>query len=582
MRAMMTLQAGASFGPYVIEGFVAGGGMGRVYAAAHGVYGNAVALKVLHDRFAADPRWHTRFSDEGLLGLQLKHPHVLSARELVDHEGQAALVMDLVLGGQTLLSAIEREHPSGLSLGDALRIFLRIASGVEYLHERGIVHGDLKPENVLIEGQLRAPAQWMPRVTDFGTVALIADPVVIEGKAAVVASPRYASPEHVLGVDQLDIRSDIYALGLILHWLLSGEHASGARTVNEAAEVVLDPIALVHVVDQPDPLLRVLQTATAPSIDDRYQDCRALALAVRDVLDEIGLSVKLEDLQSELATEIMEGQSAAQQALQRGEGADPDDTELDPGSVIEYAGVDAADVHENLEEFEADLVAVDDPTPSADEITPQGAQLDPEPAESSEEAGAVDEPEEVDADAPTVIGPYSESITDGEDVAAASTPAETQSEAPSEEDDVSSAPEDQSPSPMGSSAAPSGLGGLRIDLKGSPPLGDDPPSADDHPWEEAIEDLPTEPAGARVVVAKPPGDPEDDAAAPPAAPDQTGEFTPPGAPEPSPDTSGAAAPAADPDDAGSSTMRFVLMMTLVGAVIGLASAAVLWAIGVLG
>jgi serine/threonine-protein kinase len=549
MAPMMTLQAGAAFGPYVIEGFVAGGGMGRVYAAAHDVYGNAVALKVLHDRFAADPRWHTRFSQEGLLGLQLKHPHVLSARELVDHDGQTALVMDLVRGGQTLLSAIEREHPSGLAMGDALRIFLRIASGVEYLHERGLVHGDLKPENVLIEGQLRAPSDWMPRVTDFGTVALIADPVVIDGKPAVVASPRYASPEHLLGVDRLEIRSDVYALGLILHWLLSGEHASGARTVNEAAEVVLDPIGLVHVVDQPDPLLHILQTATAPTLEARYRDCRELALAIRDVLDEIGMKLQLDDLQSELATEIMEARAEAQKALQRGEGPHPDDTDLDPGSVIEYAGVYPTDAENGLPDFNAELVDVDEL-----EAAEAGPEAEPEP-ESEVAADPLSTP---GADAP-------------------------QAEQPNVQEDVVPIPPDKDQdAAAGSRAAPSGLGGLKIRLGGGPAPGDDPPSDDDHSWGEPADDLPTEPAGARVVVSQLIAD-EDSISDEAGLADESGADDGPSLnDEPAIGEAAAHTPSPPSAESASSLPRFVLMMVGVGAVLGLLTVLIAWGLGLVG
>lgn len=367
--SMNVLSPGEPFGPFTIEGFIAGGGMGQVYAAAHTVYGHAAAIKVLHERYATDPRWHRRFSEEGLLGLQLKHPHVLSARELVEHDGRVALVMDLVGGGQNLLKVVERDWPTGLSLGQALMLFLRIVSGVEYLHDRHLIHGDIKPENVLIDGSLRDPDSWMPKVTDFGTVALLVDPVTIDGKPAVVASPRYASPEHLRGVEQLTEASDVYALGLILHYLLSGQHASGARTVQEAAEQVDGPISLVHVVDQPDPLLTILLRATNPAPDRRYASCRALALAIRDVLDELGLGMRLEDLTSELATEVVEERARAQRALHEqaseitlgepivhepqvdgtpGGGADPDPKEqIDPTNNAPPEHDDSSEHHEN-------------------------------------------------------------------------------------------------------------------------------------------------------------------------------------------------------------------------------------------
>jgi eukaryotic-like serine/threonine-protein kinase len=231
----------------VVEGLVASGGMGQVYAARHEVYGSVCALKVLHRRLHEDEGWRKRFNAEGLIGTQLKHPHVLSAREMVEHDGRVAIVMDLVKGGQTLEKIIGRDHQRGMPLTDALTLFLGIVQGIDYLHDKEIIHGDLKPENVLIEGDPRKPSAWFPKVTDFGTVGLVAHPVIIDGRAAVVATPRYASPEHMRGVDQLEVRSDVYCLGLLLHYLVTGQHCSNARTVREAAAFVLDDIPLVGV-----------------------------------------------------------------------------------------------------------------------------------------------------------------------------------------------------------------------------------------------------------------------------------------------------------------------------------------------
>lgn len=307
---MDRLATGARLGGYTIEGLVASGGMGEVYAARDELYGTTVALKVLHPRLHAEPSWRRRFNEEGLVGARLKHPHVLSARELVEHDGRIALVMDLVSGGQTLEKVLQRSHPGGLPLVPALQLFLTIVQGVEYLHGKGIVHGDVKPDNVLVEGHHRDPSTWTARVTDFGTVALIAHPVSIGGRSAVVATPRYASPEHLLGVDRVDARSDIYALGLVLHFLLTGRHASDARTVEEAALRVRRPPPLLHLVDQPESVHALFQRATAVDRADRHPSCRALALAVREVLDSVGARLDLVDLGADLATEVDEDQAA--------------------------------------------------------------------------------------------------------------------------------------------------------------------------------------------------------------------------------------------------------------------------------
>jgi serine/threonine-protein kinase len=297
---------GTPFGPYIIEGLIAGGGMGQVYAARHSVFGSTVALKVLHPALHADEGWRQRFNEEGLVGTQLKHPHVLSARELVHNEGRIALVVDLVPGGQTLEKVIAREFRDGLPLVAGLQVFLKILQGIDYLHGKSIVHGDLKPENVMIEGDYRKPETWVPKVADFGTVALIANPVEIDGRPAVVATPRYASPEHLLGVDQIEVRSDIYALGLILHFLLTGRHASNAASVREAAERVALPVPIVNLVDQPEALIAVFKRSTSLEPQDRHGTVREFALSVRGILDAVGAELDLPDVAADLATEVDE------------------------------------------------------------------------------------------------------------------------------------------------------------------------------------------------------------------------------------------------------------------------------------
>ena len=330
---MENYESGSVFGSYRIEGLIAGGGMGQVYAAMHEVYGRAVALKVLHPALHKDPSWTSRFNEEGLVGQKLKHPNILSARELVIHENRIALVMDLISGGQTLDKVLAREFGDGLPMVQALKVFLAVTEGVEYLHDREIIHGDLKPENVLIEGDYRDANSWVPRVTDFGTVTLIADPVMLDGRAAVVATPRYASPEHLLGIDRVEHRSDIYSLGLILSYLLTGSHLSGARNVEEAAKQVRKEVSLTALVDQPDSLVAIVRKACALKVEDRFDSCRALALEVRQLLDEVGATLDLDDIKADLATEIDEDRAAMKAESQAPKADPPQDSQSETEMV---------------------------------------------------------------------------------------------------------------------------------------------------------------------------------------------------------------------------------------------------------
>jgi serine/threonine protein kinase len=245
-----------------------------------------------------------------------------------------------VPGGQTLEKIIAREFREGLSVVQALQVFLTIVQGIDYLHGKGIVHGDLKPENVMIEGDFRSPPTWTPKVTDFGTVALIAHPVMLDGRPAVVATPRYASPEHLLGVDQLEFRSDIYSLGLILHFLLTGRHASSAQTVREAYERTLRPVPMVNLVDLPEDVVSVFKRSVAVDPDERFQSCRELALSVRSVLDAHGVQLDLDDIQADLATEVDEDRAAKQAETHRRKAQPTEEeapTELDPSRSADPA-----------------------------------------------------------------------------------------------------------------------------------------------------------------------------------------------------------------------------------------------------
>lgn len=399
---MSMLEAGAPFGAYTIEGFIAAGGMGEVYAARHAVYGSPVALKVLHAALVQDADWRRRFNEEGLVGQQLKHPHVLAARELVEADGRVALVMDLVRGGQTLSRVLSREFATGLPLVQALQGFLAVLQGVEYLHGKAVVHGDIKPENVMIQGEFRDPSTWVPLVTDFGTVGLIAHPVLIDGQPAVVASPRYASPEHLYGVDRVEVRSDIYSLGLLLHYLLTGRHASEARTVQEAADVVARPIPLVHLVDQPAAVMALIQRATAVSPDDRYATCREMALAIRTTLDELGVKLQLEDLQADLATEVMEERARMKRDQAARNAESPDGDESGSGDT---ASADDATVAAEDQDTELDLEGPGSPPPPKGVVSGQEAQMqgtDGGGRPPKDDAARPSGPPEDDEDAPAV------------------------------------------------------------------------------------------------------------------------------------------------------------------------------------
>ena len=452
---MMTFDAGAEFGDYTIEGLIAAGGMGQVYAARDKLYGSPVALKVLHRELHADQDWRLRFNLEGVIGQQLKHPHVVAARDLVESGDDVAIVLDLVSGGLTLQRVISREYPNGLTLVAGLKLFLGIVQGVEYAHGKMVIHGDIKPENVLIDGNYRSPETWVPKVTDFGTVGIMAHPVMIHGKPAVVVSPRYASPEHMQGIDHLENRSDVYSLGLLLHYLVTGHHACPANTVDEAALNVSRPVPLVGMVDQPENLIQIVQKATQREVAARYQSCRELAVAVRQVLDELGASLVLEDLSADLATEVME-ERAKMRSSQEGMG----DT-LDPGAPI-TDGVDLNTLAEEQPEAtdsvdlntlaEAQPAAVPDVAPEATDSVDLNtlAEAQPEAAATPDVAPEA----EAAAEAEPAAEPEAEAAAEAEAEPAAEPEAAAEAEAAEPEAEPAAAPDADADAEAEPAAAP--------------------------------------------------------------------------------------------------------------------------------
>ena len=206
-------------GRYSLVRLLGRGGMGSVYEARDTLVGDVVALKTLELGRDASPEALERFSREVRLARRVSHPHVARTHDLGTHEGQAFLTMEYVKG-EDLWVLLTRER--ALAPVRAARIALAIAEGLAAAHAAGVVHRDLKPANILIEPGGRVV------LTDFG----IARAVVGEAAARTggpVGTPMYMAPEQVSG-EPVDGRADLYALGLVLFEMLTGEAPFPAET----------------------------------------------------------------------------------------------------------------------------------------------------------------------------------------------------------------------------------------------------------------------------------------------------------------------------------------------------------------
>ena len=224
-----TLPPGTTVGEYVLDGFLGAGAMGEVYAGHHPVIGKKVAIKILRRELASSEEAAARFTREARAVNQIDHPNVIDtfAYGRLD-DGRLYLVMALVTG-QSLRA---RLRDGALDLAEALPILDQIADAVDAAHERGVVHRDLKPDNIML-----APQQGQVRVLvlDFGIAKLLASdaspgPGTLTGQGTWLGTPAYMAPEQ-WSTDGAGPASDRYALGVIAYELLSGHLPFAASSV---------------------------------------------------------------------------------------------------------------------------------------------------------------------------------------------------------------------------------------------------------------------------------------------------------------------------------------------------------------
>jgi serine/threonine-protein kinase len=219
-------------GRYELEELVGTGGMSSVYRAHDRELDRRVALKILHLRFADDDEYVERFLREARTVAGLSHPNIVTVIDRGAHEGQKFIVFEYV-EGETLKGLIQRDGP--LPLDRALELAIQIARGLSSAHGSGLVHRDVKPQNVLLNGNGQA------KVTDFGIAREIDVQHGVTQTGTVLGTSDYISPEQAQG-NRVDEQSDIYSLGVVLYELLTGEVPfTGENFVAVAMRHVNDP-----------------------------------------------------------------------------------------------------------------------------------------------------------------------------------------------------------------------------------------------------------------------------------------------------------------------------------------------------
>ncbi len=202
----------AEIGPYPVVGIIASGSMGRVYLARDEQLRRSVAVKVMRGSVARNSDARQRFLREGRAAAAISHPHVITVYGVGEHEGRPYIAMQHLRG--LPLSACRRPVP----IPEALRIGREVASGLAAAHAQGLIHRDIKPQNIILED----PGQHV-RIIDFGLArGTDGQSPKVTADGIFVGTPAYISPER-LGDGPLDCRTDIFGLGVLLYELISGQ-----------------------------------------------------------------------------------------------------------------------------------------------------------------------------------------------------------------------------------------------------------------------------------------------------------------------------------------------------------------------
>jgi len=267
------------------------GGMGQVFRAEQLATGRTVALKVLHSQLTGVAEIAQRFERESKVTTHLSHPHIVKTVEFGQWEGRLYLAMEFVAGQSlaALLAAAAGNQGRRMTIKRTIAIMRPVLQALEYAHGLGVVHRDLKPDNIMVVPRRVIFARECVKLLDFG-IAKLGDDAPVQGRkltqaGMLLGTPGYMSPEQAAG-QKADLRSDLYSCGVILYEMLAGRRPFEADSSVE--------ILAMHISATPKPLREITADASIPAAvenlimralakrpADRFQSARDL----REALD---------------------------------------------------------------------------------------------------------------------------------------------------------------------------------------------------------------------------------------------------------------------------------------------------------
>jgi len=255
------------------------GGMGEVWRAEDTQLLRRVAIKILPRQLALDAEWKERFLREARAIAQLNHPNIATIYGIAEHDESFYIAMELVEGEP--LSNMIAKGP--MTPADAVRVAVHIAAGLSEAHEKGLVHRDIKPDNVLVSKKI-------VKILDFGIAKQVggtADPNLTQG-GMVMGTPHYMSPEQALG-RAVDARTDIFSLGVVLYEMLTGlKPFTGEAATQVLLQIVMnEPRDIAQAApDVTRELAMIVRRCMQKQAADRYQTAEELQKTLTDSLKE--------------------------------------------------------------------------------------------------------------------------------------------------------------------------------------------------------------------------------------------------------------------------------------------------------
>ncbi|HLY26887.1 MAG TPA: serine/threonine-protein kinase [Aggregatilineales bacterium] len=279
----MSIAVGDTVGPYRISDRLGQGGMATVFRAYHPNLDRYVAIKVLHPALKEDPNFLARFTREAQIIAKLEHPSIVPIYDYAEHLGEPYLVMKFI-EGETLKARLSREP---LNLDETLRTMTAVAEALSYAHERGILHRDVKPSNILLERGVT------PYLADFGLARMASAGESTLSQDQMLGTPQYISPEQAQGVKDLTGATDVYSLGVVLYELVVGRVPFNADTPYAIVhDHIFSPLPMPSKVNPqvPSAVERVLLKGLAKDRADRYATPTQMIEAFREAVRESNMT----------------------------------------------------------------------------------------------------------------------------------------------------------------------------------------------------------------------------------------------------------------------------------------------------